>query len=225
MRKNKMMRLASALLVAVLLTTCAISGTFAKYTTSVTSQDAARVATWGFTSTSMDLTNLFSKTYTNVASGNAEDVIAPGTDNMTGASFQFKYDGEQAKPEVAYTFTIEVTETCDKLIKANKNIIWYLDGAACSDWDDLIAKIKLLSGEADGSKDYAAGELPAGFTASDDVHTIAWEWLISGTETYDHDNDPLTPDLTQDQYDTYMGNQADLDDVSIIITITATQLD
>lgn len=47
MKKNKMMRAASALLIAVLLTTCAVSGTFAKYTTSETGSDTARVAKWG----------------------------------------------------------------------------------------------------------------------------------------------------------------------------------
>jgi len=47
MKKNVMMRVASALLVAVLMTTCAISGTFAKYTTSKTDSDSARVAKWG----------------------------------------------------------------------------------------------------------------------------------------------------------------------------------
>ena len=44
MKKNKMMRIASALLVAVILTTCAISGTFAKYVTSTPGSDSARVA-------------------------------------------------------------------------------------------------------------------------------------------------------------------------------------
>ena len=47
MKKNVMMRVASALLVAVLMTTCAISGTFAKYTSSKTDSDSARVAVWG----------------------------------------------------------------------------------------------------------------------------------------------------------------------------------
>lgn len=51
MKKNKMMRLASCLLVAILLTTSVISGTFAKYTTSSTGTDSARVATWGFQDT------------------------------------------------------------------------------------------------------------------------------------------------------------------------------
>ena len=43
MKKNTMMRIASVLLVAVLLSTCAISGTFAKYTSQYTgSADRAR---------------------------------------------------------------------------------------------------------------------------------------------------------------------------------------
>jgi hypothetical protein len=47
MKKNKMMRLASALLVLTLLTTSLISGTLAKYTTSGNASDTARVAKFG----------------------------------------------------------------------------------------------------------------------------------------------------------------------------------
>ncbi len=47
MRTNKTMRIASLILVAVMLTTCAISGTFAKYVTSDEASDSARVAKWG----------------------------------------------------------------------------------------------------------------------------------------------------------------------------------
>ena len=49
MKKNIMMRLSALLLVAVLLTTCVISGTFAKYVTTGTATDSARVAKWGVT--------------------------------------------------------------------------------------------------------------------------------------------------------------------------------
>ena len=47
MKKNKMMRTASGLMIATLLTTGVISGTFAKYTTSDSASDTARVAKWG----------------------------------------------------------------------------------------------------------------------------------------------------------------------------------
>ena len=51
MKKNVMMRLACFLLVAVLISTSAISGTYAKYVTSGQSTDSARVAKWGVTVT------------------------------------------------------------------------------------------------------------------------------------------------------------------------------
>jgi flagellin-like hook-associated protein FlgL len=47
MKKNVMMRLACFLLVAVLISTSAISGTYAKYVTKDTAMDSARVAKWG----------------------------------------------------------------------------------------------------------------------------------------------------------------------------------
>ena len=87
MKKNVMMRVASALLVAVLMTTCAISGTFAKYTTTVTSSASARVAEWAFTIDGVALANDFTfdlaETWTDY-NGNAEvdvasKLLAPGT--------------------------------------------------------------------------------------------------------------------------------------------------
>ena len=46
MKKNMIMRIASVLLVAVLLSTCAIAGTFAKFTSEVTGEITAKVAKW-----------------------------------------------------------------------------------------------------------------------------------------------------------------------------------
>lgn len=51
MKKNKVMRLSSGLLVLTILTTCIISGTFAKYVTGDKEQDFARAAKWGVTTT------------------------------------------------------------------------------------------------------------------------------------------------------------------------------
>ena len=63
MKKNTMMRLASVLLIAVLMSTCAISGTFAKYVTSDSSSDSARVARWGFNGTTLNIEDLFVAAY------------------------------------------------------------------------------------------------------------------------------------------------------------------
>ena len=89
MKKNKMMRIASALLIAVLLTTCAISGTFAKYVTSKDGHDEARVAKWGVT-VDVAAENAFNNGYNaeddsynvnawTVYTSNGKDVLAPGT--------------------------------------------------------------------------------------------------------------------------------------------------
>jgi hypothetical protein len=232
MKKNTMMRVASALLVAVLLTTCAISGTFAKYVTSATGSDEARVARWGFTSDgTLAFDELFITAYDSGKVSASTDVIAPGTFNSD--TFSFEYLNGTEKPEVSYSFTVDTTGSeIAANIKNNKNIVWSLDGVefahddTSTSWDKLIAAIKLLSGEADGSADYTPGNLPTGFGFNNE-HTIKWEWKFgdgSATLVYDTDTDGVA-DMTQDQYDTMMGNKAALDEVKIVITITATQLD
>jgi len=115
MRKNKMMRAASALLVAVLLTTSVISGTFAKYVTTVSATDTARVARWGITG-DLSGTSTFSATYdSTVASYNGIDlVVAPGTTD----SGTYKLAG---KPETDYEVTFGFTAGKDVFLKGGKN--------------------------------------------------------------------------------------------------------
>ena len=82
MKKNKMMRIASVLLVAVLLSTCAISGTYAKYITTATGSDTARVAKWDVKLEENTMSNTFNfdlfKTV-NDSDGNYENDVKPGT--------------------------------------------------------------------------------------------------------------------------------------------------
>lgn len=108
MKKNTMMRLASFLLIAVLITTSAISGTYAKYVTQDSASDSARVAKWGVELQVVG--NLFGKSYddtivakddTNLAvqvkdvATATENVVAPGTKNDDGFTFSLK-----GQPEV-----------------------------------------------------------------------------------------------------------------------------
>ena len=212
MKKNKMMRTAAVLLVAVLLTTSVISGTFAKYTTSAASTDTARVANWGFdNAATINIENLFQTSYDKNVNG-VVDVIAPGTSNS--ASFQFTYDESNVyAPEVAYTFTVSVDDSyCDTPIANNPNIQWKLDDGAWGEWGTLLNSIKALSGDASGTKEYSAGTLPAAFGSADTTHTVSWQWIFSTSEA-------------QDAADTEMGNAADLADVKLVITINATQVD
>lgn len=109
MKKNTMMRLASFLLIAVLISTSAISGTYAKYVTQDSASDSARVAKWGVElQVAGDLYGLNYKTTENTkteastgisvqSNADGKNVVAPGTKN-DGTGFTFSLNG---KPEVS----------------------------------------------------------------------------------------------------------------------------
>ena len=237
MKKTKLMRAALLLLVLTLITSCFVGGTFAKYTTSASSSNTARVAKWGFNDAkTINLDNLFHKVYHKDGTGNtvesSTNVIAPGT---TGeATFQFTYNATNAAPEVAYTFTVSTDGSdCAKSIQDNENIKWSLDDvlapavgtkddpdyAAEGSWKALLAAIEALDGNKTDNK-YNPGELPTGFGKTSDKHTVAWQWVF---ETV---NNGMV-DAAQDKIDTDMGNvaAADLAKVTLKITVSATQID
>ena len=119
MMKNKMMRAASVLLVAVLLSTCAISGTFAKYVTSATGTDNARVAKWGITMTN-NSSDTFVATYKNgqletsvngVENSAAKDVVAPGTTSTV----TYEVNGA---PETDYVISFDYSGVKEVFLKA-----------------------------------------------------------------------------------------------------------
>lgn len=230
MKKNKMMRAASALMVATLLTTSVISGTFAKYTTKAEGNDDARVATWGFTQTTIELSDLFKEAYDSTinptvkSSSNSTDLIAPGTTG-TG-TFSFTYAGQQNAPEVAYTFEVSTEgSTCADDIKNNLNIKWKLDSGEWGTWSDLITAIEALDGNVAANDPlpanyYAPGTLPEAFkNKTANAHTVTWKWA------FDENDDTLFHANDNDSEDTAMGNKPILDYVNLVITITATQID
>ncbi|WP_165170542.1 hypothetical protein [Adlercreutzia sp. ZJ242] len=113
MEKNVSLRTASGLFILVLLTTCIIGATFAKYTTTGTAADTARVAKWGVT-ISVSTDSLFKNTYSGNATGyeakatvksNGTHVVAPGTD---GEGLNVSSAGV---PEVSYKMTIKLNDT------------------------------------------------------------------------------------------------------------------
>ena len=224
MKKNKMMRAASALMVATLLTTSVISGTFAKYVTKGSGSDWARVAVWGFGPTTINISNLFKNAYdSTVKSGdeNHYDVIAPGTTGS--AEFGFTYAGSVSAPEVAYTFSVDTKGSlCADFIKENPNILWQLDGGEWGTWEELLSNIKKLSGNESGTKEYAPGELPDAFNKTTYIHTVTWKWEF---ETQDDSTTTSQDEMSiQDVKDTNMGNDGSAQ-VNLVITITATQID
>ncbi len=114
--KNKMMRIASILMVAVLLTVCAVSSTFAKYVTTANASDTARVAKWGIIIT-QEGDGLFATQYAadddtynkgeyTVISSNEDKVVAPGTTNAD-SPLKFSIKGT---PEVAVRVKVELAK-------------------------------------------------------------------------------------------------------------------
>lgn len=117
MKKNKAMRAAGGLFVATMLSTSIISGTYAKYVTSDSGIDNARVAKFGVTVSASG--SLFSNTYYSVGDGNTSTagssnvitvksddnakVVAPGTKNDGGLSFSIT-----GKPEVSVEVSFKV---------------------------------------------------------------------------------------------------------------------
>lgn len=109
----KKSRIFSALLVLALLSTCVIGGTFAKYVTTGTATDTARVAKFGVTITATSDSMFKDKyaktdsTYTvgdnTVESQGSVKVVAPGTNgDLTGVTYT-------GVPEVAVRVTNEAT--------------------------------------------------------------------------------------------------------------------
>ena len=129
MRKNILMRIGSTALVLTMITSYIISGTYAKYITTKTVNDSARVAKFGVTVTASG--SLFSKNYFNVDNGNTAisnatnisvkssdtvKVVAPGTkSSTTGIAFSVKGTSET---DVKVLFN--ATSTKDIFLKADK---------------------------------------------------------------------------------------------------------
>lgn len=138
MKKNVMMRLACFLLVAVLISTSAISGTYAKYVTANTATDSARVAKWGVEIQAYN--EMFANSYKNTkttwtdneklaeitvqADTKEEKVIAPGTNGQLAA---FGVTGTpEVDVQVTYVADLQLTnwtvnnsEYCPIVFKVN----------------------------------------------------------------------------------------------------------
>ena len=220
MKKNMFLRVASVLLVLTLLSACAISGTFAKYTTSATATDTARVAYWGFTQEAWDTDlNLFDNNYTDVAGTGTANVVAPGTSKTTTVNFAYtdntlgtdNADDDVIAPEVDYNFSITLNAAGNyTYLDANENFTWTLKmpGAAQATSYQTVAELKAAIEAL--NKDYKAGNLPTGFDAGNNTIEIGWDWAFYTS-------------AEADVADTTMGNATALDDVTFTLTITATQ--
>lgn len=108
MKKNIPMRIASILLTAVLITSGAVSGTFAKYTAEATAEDSVDIAKWSFTTEGTDIAKATTFTF-----GLFDTIKNTGEKNVTkgkiapGTSGSFTIDLKNASEVTAkYTITL-----------------------------------------------------------------------------------------------------------------------
>ena len=219
MKKNKMMRTASVLLVLTLLTVCVISGTFAKYTTTASGEDTARVAKFGVNITANGET--FAKKYdaddntATVVSGTTDKVVAPGTE---GTMAKMTLTG---KPEVdvnvSYTgaFSLNGKWTaggayyCPLEVTVGTTVIKGLDYTSEQDFVDAVNAA--INGT---TATYKAGTDLSGKNA--DSLAISWKWAFE-KDAQSTKND--------DAKDTALGNAAEPGSVTLKVTTTVTQID
>lgn len=219
MKKNRAMRLAALLLVAVLMSTCGISGTFAKYVTSAEAMDTAHVAKFGVAIDAKGET--FAKAYDDLEkNADAEvladvKVVAPGTGgNMASMTLT-------GTPEVA----VKVSYVADFALSDN----WIANGEFYCP-----LKINVEGTEVNGlnyinnkdgfesavealingwTKTYNAGTDLS--TVEADSVSVSWEW-------------PFSTSAENDVKDTALGNQAAAGNpatVTLSIKTTVEQVD
>lgn len=225
MKKNRMMRLASVLLVLTLLSTSVISGTFAKYVTSDTASDTARVAKFGVVVTGSG--SLFSKTYKDVANGNVpgtdanltvvssdtNKLVAPGT-KSSDAGLTFAVTGQ---PEVKVAVKVEVADTMkDVFLKANTGLPDMTTGNATDTFDNdadyYPVKYTLTQTTTGGTNILVAGktltevkaaleDLTKTYDANTDLAAnvgtlkLTWEWEFDDAGHTHDQQDTLLGDL------------------------------
>ena len=227
MKKNKMMRIASVLLVAVLLSTCAISGTFAKYITSKESTDTARVAKFGV-DLAVTVDGAFATEYdadttatdklgvaiakTVVASStDSDNLVAPGTKGDLMASATIAGTPEVAvnvKQEATLVLTgweVNGTYYCPLVITVDGTKFYGMDYTSAAEF------IAAVEAALDSDVNYAPN------TDLTESHSVTWAWAFEGTDG-----------KQTDELDTALGNYAaKTGDIKISFTykVIVTQID
>lgn len=201
-KKHWTLRAAGLLFALVLITSCFVGGTFAKYVTTGDGHESARVAKFGVT---MSVANdtAFKKTYAtdnnsvsttitnSVDSSGSENLVAPGTEGSN-----FVVLSISGKPEVAVNVKI-AAEGHDVFLKAGE----YPDLTTAADGDEFSlatdyypitytltktgertpvaeGKLEVITDYLNGlSKDYPAN---TDLTSAIGEYKLSWEWKFEG---------------------------------------------
>lgn len=230
MKKNKMMRIASCLLVLVLLTTCVISGTFAKYVTSSGElTDSATVAKWGIVLTVAGDNVLYDDTVT----GNEVTSLKVYTENLAAPGTHQKLAKVQLSgtPEVAYKIIVDVDLTLVNWVLTDGTteylpLVFNVDGdeIKIDATFDTVAKVEKAVEEAIAAAIAGAGPVFADEvyskehnpniavpTSANDVE-ISWTWAFSSSSE-------------NDAKDTELGDPTTLPTIGFSLKVTVEQVD
>lgn len=139
-----------------------VAGTYAKYTSNATSTDSARVAKWSFKVGTTDIAtsstftfNLFETVDSNVKAGEAENIIAPGTEG----SFTISLENNS---EVNATYAIDYTVTNT----ANIPVEFSIDNGTT--WTTTLEDVT---------------DTDINMSGATDSITIKWRWAFEGTSS------------------------------------------
>lgn len=224
-KQNWILKFAAIALMITLISTCLLGSTLAKYVTSGTGNDSARVAKWGVVVTASQEGAAFKTEYTPddsntavslaVESSTTERVIAPGTDGK----FEFSIKGE---PEVAVQVNVEMIGTATGWVLEDGNtyepIKWTLTKFDGVSTDTLVSDgsyAELFTAINELSDNYEPG---TDLSAKYGEYTITWDWTFS-------------TDNVNDIKDTYLGNVAagfgsgTVPTIDFNLDITVTQID
>lgn len=229
MRKSKTMRAAMILLVLVLITSCFVGSTFAKYVATASASSTARVAYWGFNSTETVELGLFDFEDAGILDGET-NLIAPGSEHEIELKLVPKVENADKAPEVAYKVQIDtnnsVSPTYDTFGGTDGRIEWHItvgdETTTYTTWSAFIKGIGALDGNASGYGSYAPGEKAPILFGGDNTVKIGWKWVF---EKYDT-NSPYMLLTENDATDTLTGNKAltSYGNVKLNINITVEQL-
>jgi len=205
-KKNWVLRSMGLLLLFTLVSTCLLGSSLAKYTTTASSSDTARVAKWGVTINTAG-GDLFNTQYNDptdatvtVKSSTTDKLVAPGTKGVAG---RFTITGT---PEVACQVTVKVdsssalTGWVDSRGAAYEPIVWSVNGTEVGSFADLITALNGITISYDPGEDVSA---------SDSDYVISWEWPYTGN----------------DENDTFLGNLATAPTINLDYSITVDQID
>ena len=222
MKKTRTMRMAAVLFALVLITSCFVGNTFAKYVASGEATDTARVAKFGVTIVADNTTDgMFKKEYAkedseyngtlSVVSSTEDKVLAPGTEGNVGG---FSITGT---PEVAVRikYTVDTFNLTGWTVAGTSDNEFYcpiifkigtetVDGLTFTDADSLVAAVKA---KIEKTVDVDA---KTSLASSNDI-SITWEW-------------PFSTSAANDVKDTALGD-AGTASISLKISCTVTQID